>query len=688
MAVKFANLASTTLSSAITNSATSIAVADASLFPTLGSGDYFYATIGEGAGSEIVKVTAISSNTLTVTRAQDGTTASAFSSGETIALRVVAAALDDIASQAQSAADTESVSISGDTMTGTLALTDDTAIAWGSGTSRPAIIGNTADDDLDIYILGNSIVNVDASGIDVTGTITATKLIDSDNSNAYVDPNGASVLQGSLLSKGHSSGDNWMPYTDGNFYIRAPITTFDNHVRFSDGNGTLEFSGDSSSNHYLSGDGQIRIRPNGTTINKIVLDASYINAPSYQVGGTTVLTSGRALENITAISSGVITATGNIKSSGVAHPEFELIPTGSVGNADIRFDGTSLDIRSNSSGAYLTLQTATTERLKITNTGNFEFNGGNFSEVGTISSGAITATGASSFTDLAIGGAADSNYDLKVYGLARFQGVANFTNNVQVGGFTVITSARNMQNIGTISSGAITSSGDLKITAGSGQRFIEIASGTTNAKTWRIYNGISWNPDALLIYNHTDDNTALTIEPGKLGVNRGANSLSHTLDVGGTVAISGTQIIDGSRNFANVGTINSSGRHRITGGASGDILIQMGSSTQTQYVDLQMQSNSGVGELFKNGTAFTSYGGASSFNVYNSNGLIAFHPSNTANVLQIDTTGLNVGASRTIRMNGTTVIDASRNITAGSISSGTITSTGNIVGVGINSTSN
>ena len=124
MAVKFANLASTTLSSAITNSATSVAVADASLFPTLGSGDYFYATIGEGGGSEIVKVTAISSNTLTVTRAQDGTTASAFSSGETIALRVVAAALDDIASQAQSAADTESVSIDGDTMTGNLNMGD------------------------------------------------------------------------------------------------------------------------------------------------------------------------------------------------------------------------------------------------------------------------------------------------------------------------------------------------------------------------------------------------------------------------------------------------------------------------------------------------------------------------------------------------------------------------------------
>ena len=91
--------------------------------------------------------------------------------------------------------------------------------------------------------------------------------------------------------------------------------------------------------------------------------------------------------------SGTITAAGNIKSSGVAHPEFELIPTGSVGNADIRFDGTSLDIRSNSSSAYLTLQTSTTERLKITNTGNFEFNGGNISEVGTLDAVSLNVGG-------------------------------------------------------------------------------------------------------------------------------------------------------------------------------------------------------------------------------------------------------------------------------------------------------
>jgi hypothetical protein len=59
MAIKFSNLASTTLASGVSDTATSLSVTSASLFPTLGGSDYFYATIGTGTGSEIVKVTAI-----------------------------------------------------------------------------------------------------------------------------------------------------------------------------------------------------------------------------------------------------------------------------------------------------------------------------------------------------------------------------------------------------------------------------------------------------------------------------------------------------------------------------------------------------------------------------------------------------------------------------------------------------
>ena len=96
MAVKFSNNASTSLASGITNSATSITVADASDFPSLGTGDYSYLTIQSGATIEIVKATALSSNTFTVVRGQGGTSASAFSSGAQLELRVNAQLLNDI----------------------------------------------------------------------------------------------------------------------------------------------------------------------------------------------------------------------------------------------------------------------------------------------------------------------------------------------------------------------------------------------------------------------------------------------------------------------------------------------------------------------------------------------------------------------------------------------------------------
>ena len=56
---------------------------------------------------------------------------------------------------------------------------------------------------------------------------------------------------------------------------------------------------------------------------------------------------------------------GMLSIANVSTPEIELVPTGGVGNADIRFDGSSLDIRSNSSSAVLKLSTASTSRFQI-----------------------------------------------------------------------------------------------------------------------------------------------------------------------------------------------------------------------------------------------------------------------------------------------------------------------------------
>jgi hypothetical protein len=99
MGMKFANNATTTLASGINSSVTSLTVATGtgSLFPTLSAGDYFYCTLSNLVGGiEIVKVTARSTDTFTIVRGQDNSTATSWSAGDKVELRLVAASLNDL----------------------------------------------------------------------------------------------------------------------------------------------------------------------------------------------------------------------------------------------------------------------------------------------------------------------------------------------------------------------------------------------------------------------------------------------------------------------------------------------------------------------------------------------------------------------------------------------------------------
>ncbi len=91
------NNAATTLASAVTtNSQTSLTLASGkgALFPSPSSPDYFMVTLDDGTNVEIVKCTARSTDTLTVVRAQEGTTAqSSFAIGTKAELRVTAAGI-------------------------------------------------------------------------------------------------------------------------------------------------------------------------------------------------------------------------------------------------------------------------------------------------------------------------------------------------------------------------------------------------------------------------------------------------------------------------------------------------------------------------------------------------------------------------------------------------------------------
>tara|TARA_B100001287_G_C22627386_1_gene503271 strand:- start:330 stop:1334 length:1005 start_codon:yes stop_codon:yes gene_type:complete len=130
MSVKFSNNGHSTLAASITTSATSITVASGhgARFPSLSSGEYFYATLIDSSNNlEIVKCTARSSDVLTVTRAQEGTTARAFGIGDRIELRVTAAGIVDATNIDNIVPDQSSHS-------GKFITTDGTNVSWGAVT--------------------------------------------------------------------------------------------------------------------------------------------------------------------------------------------------------------------------------------------------------------------------------------------------------------------------------------------------------------------------------------------------------------------------------------------------------------------------------------------------------------------------------------------------------------------------
>ena len=131
MSVKFANNAHSTLASSITTSATSITVASGqgARFPSLSSGEHFYATLIDTSNNlEIVKVTARSTDVLTATRAQESTSARAFASGDRIELRVTAQGLVDATSLDAVVADDSitaaKINVSGNGTAGNALLSD------------------------------------------------------------------------------------------------------------------------------------------------------------------------------------------------------------------------------------------------------------------------------------------------------------------------------------------------------------------------------------------------------------------------------------------------------------------------------------------------------------------------------------------------------------------------------------
>ena len=99
MTVLFKNNVTATLAAGISDTATTIVVSSGqgTRFPSISGGNYFYATLYDSSNNiEIVKVTARTTDTLTVVRGYDGSTARSYLVGDSIAMRLTAGALTDI----------------------------------------------------------------------------------------------------------------------------------------------------------------------------------------------------------------------------------------------------------------------------------------------------------------------------------------------------------------------------------------------------------------------------------------------------------------------------------------------------------------------------------------------------------------------------------------------------------------
>jgi hypothetical protein len=137
---QFANFAAGTLAAPITSGATSITLGSGqgANFPALSGAQFFIGTLKNvGSGYlEIVKVTARSTDTLTVIRGQEGTVAAAFSTSDVFELRVTAQTPVNIY--------TESAQLDGAAFTGVVSFAAATTAPTVTGTDNSTNVATTA----------------------------------------------------------------------------------------------------------------------------------------------------------------------------------------------------------------------------------------------------------------------------------------------------------------------------------------------------------------------------------------------------------------------------------------------------------------------------------------------------------------------------------------------------------------
>ena len=233
MGIVYKNNAKTTLASSVSNSATSLSVVDGSVFPDPGAGEFFLVTLDDGSNNEIVKCTARSSNTLTVVRAQESTTARAFSAGDASEGRVTAGFVTSIQ---------ENIAAKSANQTVYNATAASSATAYDIGVD-PGVEANAmvfldgVMQHHDTFSFSGSTLTFDAAPTDGTKIeVIVDNLINLQSSNLTVDTFTATSNQTAFTLSDSPGGEtNVLAFIDGVFQNQSSYSLSSNTLTFDTG---------------------------------------------------------------------------------------------------------------------------------------------------------------------------------------------------------------------------------------------------------------------------------------------------------------------------------------------------------------------------------------------------------------------------------------------------------------------
>lgn len=217
----FTNNAATTLASSINNSVNSLTVASGTgaLFPSPTGTEFFYCTLSNATGTtiEIVKVTARSTDTFTIVRAQDGTSAQSFNTGDKVELRLVRANLNNFPQLDSANSFAGQQSFPGTTSAIGVVLTDAAETTTISATAATGTINFDVTTQSVLYYTSNASANwtvnfrgnstTTLNSLMATGQAVTVAFLVTQGATAYY--NNAVTVDGSSVTPKYQGGTAW-----------------------------------------------------------------------------------------------------------------------------------------------------------------------------------------------------------------------------------------------------------------------------------------------------------------------------------------------------------------------------------------------------------------------------------------------------------------------------------------------